>query len=182
MAERSSRWAGRGAIALGVAVLCLNAAWIGTHWEQVRPVAPGDVAPLFRLPRADGAGQVALADLRERVVLVDFWATWCKPCVESMPAMERVYKRFHDQGFEVLSVNTEGRDAAARAVAFARRHQLTFPVVLDDGVVAEAYKVTTIPHMVLVDRYGVVRDVHRGVGPEFEAHLVRKVEALIRER
>ena len=175
----ASRWAGWGFAAVVVAVLALNVAWMVRHPSQVRPVAPGDVAPYFTLPRVDGAGTVSLADLRGRVVLLDFWATWCGPCRASMPAVERVYRDFAGRGLEVVSINTEGPGAAAQIEAFVDDLSLTAPVVVDDGTVASLYRVDIIPHMVLVDRRGLVRAVHRGTTRDFERHLREEVDALL---
>lgn len=178
-ADSASRWAGRGGLALGAAVLAVNFTWIATHWSEVRPIARGDIAPPFVLPRLDENGQVALEKLRGKVVLVDFWATWCDPCIASMPALERVYNRFHTEGFELVSVNTEGFDEAPKIKAVATRLGISFPVVVDDGDVAGKYHVTTFPHLVLIDRQGVVREVHRGVSRNLESHLAAQIERLL---
>ena len=181
MPERASRWAGRAAVSLGVAVLVMNLVWMGRNWADLRPVAAGDIAPPFSLPRLDQDGQLALEDLRGNVVLVDFWATWCDPCIAAMPALERIYKRFQSQGFEIVSVNTEGPGAAGKARRVARELGLTFPIVSDDGYVSSLYKVSTIPHLVLIDRRGVVTEVHRGTRSGFEKHLARDVSALTQQ-
>ena len=107
-----STWAGRGVLLVAALLLGLNAAWISRHWDALRPISAGDVAPTFALPQIDSEGHlgapVALEALRGKVVLVDFWATWCRPCIKSMPALERVYRRLRHRGFTVLSVNTDG--------------------------------------------------------------------------
>ena len=172
------RVAGLGVVGLLATALILNLVWIGGHCDQLRPYGPGDVAPSFALPRADGLGYGNLGALKGRVVLIDFWATWCHPCRESMPMVERVYARHQAAGLEVLSVNTDGGPgAAARARAYAARAGLAVPVVVDDGRAASLYKVTTIPHLVLVDRAGVIRSVILGVPSEGE--LDRQVRELL---
>lgn len=181
MPERASRWAGRAAVSLGIAVLAMNLVWIGRNWADLRPVAPGDIAPPFSLPRLDENGRLGLEDFRGNVVLVDFWATWCDPCISAMPALERIYKRFHSQGFEIISVNTEGFEAAGKARRVAREIGLSFPIVMDNGRVAGLYKVSTLPHLVLIDRRGVVTEVHRGASRGFEQHMVEEVSALIQQ-
>lgn len=181
MPERASRWAGRAALSLGIAVLVMNLVWIGRNWASLRPVAPGDIAPPFSLPRLDQTGPLALEDLRGQVVLVDFWATWCDPCISAMPALERIYNRFHSQGFEIVSVNIEGLETAAKARRVARDLGVSFPIVVDDGYVAGLYRVSTIPHLVLIDRRGVVKEVHRGTSRGFEQHLAEEVSALTQQ-
>ncbi len=164
-ADQRARVAGRVIMALFAALLVVNGAWVMRHCEQLRPVGMGDIAPSVPLPLVDGHGQRALADLKGKVVLVDFWATWCKPCEMTIPAQKRLYAKYAARGFEVWSVNEDqGKNAEQRAAAYARARQLPFPVVHDhDGLAAELYKVESFPHMVIVDRLGVVRKVNIGV-------------------
>ncbi len=178
MSERASRWAGRAAVSVGIAVIALNLVWIGRNWADLRPVVPGDPAPPFSLPRLDQDGQLSLEDLRGKVVLVDFWATWCDSCIAAMPALERIYKRFHSQGFEIVSINIEGFEVADKARRVAREIGVSFPIVVDDGYVADLYEVSTIPHLVLIDRSGVVTEIHRGASRGFEKHLAEEVSGL----
>ncbi|RMH44817.1 MAG: TlpA family protein disulfide reductase [Deltaproteobacteria bacterium] len=176
---RRARWAGRAAIALALATAAFGAVDVARNWHAMRPVAPGDMAPLFSLPRADGGGRVSLADARGDVVLVDFWASWCGPCIRAMPAIERAWRRLRGDGFRVLSVNIEGRAGRAAALAAARRLGVTFPVLSDDGAVADAFRVTTIPHLVVIDRRGVVVAVHRGAAVDLDGWLADQVEPLL---
>jgi len=119
-------------------------------------------APDFALEDMDGEVH-RLSDLRGKVVMVNFWATWCPPCREEMPSMEAIYQALHDQGFQVLAVNQwESPDQV-----FPYMGQLdvypSFPVLFDrDSSVAEAYGVKGLPTTVLVDPQG--RVVYRAVG------------------
>jgi cytochrome c biogenesis protein CcmG, thiol:disulfide interchange protein DsbE len=164
-AEPRARLAGRGVIAVLAALFVLNAAWAARHCEALRPISMGDLAPSVSLPLVDGSGERSLAQLKGKVVLVDFWATWCGPCELTLPMQKRLYEKYAAQGFDVWSVNEDqGKDADARARAYAQAKGLPFPVVHDhDGLAAELFKVESFPHMVIVDRLGVVRKVNVGV-------------------
>jgi thiol-disulfide isomerase/thioredoxin len=179
--------AGWGVMGVAGTLLALNLMWVVPNCSAYRPIKPGDEAPNFVLPTitADGVGEprVALGEYRGKVVLIDFWATWCGPCRSSMPAIERMYARYQDQGLEVISINTEGPEAARAAFEMARRLSPSVRLVSDSGAVSNQFRVTTIPHMVAIDRSGVVRMVHRGFPglAELEAHLTTTIENLLAE-
>ena len=184
MAARRSRTAGAALLALLAVALIHEGAWLARNHEAVRPLGPGDVAPPLALPRVDARGQVTAADpvvledLRGKVVLIDFWATWCGPCIQSMPALRSLDERFGDRGFEILSVNT---DDPAQARRLLSSHRLDATLVVDPGGAAEAYKVTMFPHLVVVDRAGLVRKVHRGFPGtrQLEDELAAVIETLL---
>ncbi len=100
-----------------------------------------------------GGGRFRLADHRGKVVLVNFWATWCPPCREEMPAMERLFRRHRDSGFVMVAVSV---DADPKVVApFLKRHEFTFAVGLDPEMdLANAYGVRALPSSFVVDRAG----------------------------
>lgn len=124
----------------------------------------GTPAIPFALRHADGSGELALADLRGQVVVLDFWALYCRPCIDSMPHLQRLHERFADEGVSVVSINVDVPDdaRAERVAAFAREHGLTFDVLLDRGNIGWSYGARRIPYIVVVDREGVVRHVVRG--------------------
>ena len=126
------------------------------------PIAIGQRAPEFRLPALVEGEEVSLEGLRGQVVLLNFWATWCKPCEDEMPAMERLYQALEPDGFELLAVSV---DEEADAVAlFQQRLGLSFPVLLDpERRVADAYQSYKFPESWLIDADGVL--VARFVGP-----------------
>jgi len=126
------------------------------------PLQRGAAVPEFSLPALDGRHPVSLAEQRGRVVLVNFWATWCGPCEQEMPAMERLYEQLGGEDFELLAVSVD--DSAPEVAAFRDRLALRFPILLDPGAeVARRYQTTGYPESILVDRDG--RMVERYVGP-----------------
>jgi peroxiredoxin len=125
------------------------------------PIRPGQAAPGFELPTLDG-GSVSLEGLRGRVVLLNFWATWCGPCEAEMPAMQRLYDAFAGPEFEMVAVSV---DASRDDVdAFQKRLALGFPIALDpEKRVANAYQSHRFPESYLIDRDG--RILSRYIGP-----------------
>jgi len=139
-----------------------------------RPPLVGGPAPEIALNNLQGQ-EIKLSDLRGNVVLLNFWATWCKPCKEEMPAMQASYEKLHDQGFVVLAVNE--LEDTAKVAEHVRTHGHTFPVVMDhENVVANRYGVVGLPASFLVDRQGIVREKIFGslLTEERIAELVRR--------
>jgi peroxiredoxin len=136
------------------------------------------VAPDFAVPDLDGQA-VRLSAYRGRVVLVNLWATWCPPCREEMPSMERLHQRLKDKGFVLLAVS-EDEGGAAGVKAFVEQMKVTFPVLLDpDGDVGRKYEVWGFPESFLVDRDG--RVVERVIGPRdwSSPQQIARIEALL---
>jgi len=141
------------------------------------PLGRGAAAPGFELASLDG-GAVSLASLRGQVVLVNFWATWCAPCEDEMPAMGRLYESLREQGFELLAISVDDTEAEVRQ--FRERLGIPFPVLLDpDKQVAERYQTHRFPESFLVGRDGVI--VERYIGPkEWDAPLyLERVRSLL---
>jgi thiol-disulfide isomerase/thioredoxin len=164
--------AGLAIVAIAAVGVVLQVAFVVAHLDELRPMATGEDAPPLALPRIEAGGvlgaPVALTDLRGRLVLVDFWATWCGPCVQSLPALDR-FTRAHSDA-TVLSVNVDD-PAAARAMFDDHHYAMT--LLADDGDTSARYGVGSIPHLVVVDRTGVVRDVVRGAGVDLAAEYSR---------
>jgi peroxiredoxin len=130
-------------------------AWAGALFQS-SPSAPssfaGEPAPDFGLPDLDGKS-VTLSDLRGKVVLLTFWASWCPPCRQEMPSMNRLYLTLRGEEFTVLGVNIETNPAAARR--FVDDLELAFPVLLDSATkVRNQYRIYNIPQSFLVDKNG----------------------------
>src|SRR5439155_24128709 len=138
-----------------------QALWMVDNVDLVKPMKTGDPAPAFALPRIDATGKlgerVGLADTRGKVTVLDFWATWCGPCLAAMPRLEKL-ARSHP-GVAVLAINLDDA-AAARAVFNGQGY--TMPLVGDDDDVRDRYGVSAIPHTVITHRAGVGRNGDRG--------------------
>jgi peroxiredoxin len=165
-----------------VAAVVLGAVGIALWRGSVPPALErGSRAPAFELADLDGARRMGLADLRGRVVLLNFWATWCKPCEDEMPAMEQLYRRLGGPEFELVAISVDtDPDAVAR---FRDRLGLSFPILLDPGSeVSRRYQTTGYPESFLIDRAGNLASA-RFVGPkrwdepEYESLVRRLLES-----
>lgn len=141
------------------------------------PVFPRP-APAFALRDLEG-GEISLAGLRGRVVLLDFWATWCAPCLKSMPELEALHRRYGAKGLTVLGVSTdEGGPEKVRR--FAKARKVTYPIALDDewAPAWADYRVRAVPSAFLIDREGRIVAQWTGAAPEKKA-LAAKIEELL---
>ena len=146
----------------GILVLIVLAGLsVPTVWSMgKRPPAVGMVAADFTLTDLDGRPQ-SLAQYRGKIVLLNFWATWCKPCTTEMPAMQAVYDRFRDKGFVVLAVNELEDDVKVRE--HMRIYGHTFPALMDrNNRVANMYGVFGLPVSVFIDEDGLVQEYVKG--------------------
>jgi len=161
---RRGRYVGLGALALPALALVLNVVWSAQHYKLLRPLGRTDQAPDFELARIDGKpGHVRLSELRGQVVLLDFWATWCPPCLAMMPTLHELYRDWHPRGAEFVGIDSDGPMASRDDLgAFLARHPFPYPVVIDDRNAGGAYGVSSIPHIVIVGRDGKITRVFVG--------------------
>jgi peroxiredoxin len=146
---------------------------------NVDAVGLQESAPDFTLKSLEGSN-LRLEEYRGQVVLINFWASWCGPCRQEMPLLDRLHHRYEDTGFAVLGVNVEGEIEAAQEIV--DKTNVTFPILIDDGQkVSEMYNLQAMPSTVVVDRDGVIRYIHLGYKPGDEAKYVEVVKQLIRE-
>jgi thiol-disulfide isomerase/thioredoxin len=151
---------------LSAGVILLGAAvGAAAYWSRAVPTGRADAFPVARpaeptaawdLELPDLAGRpVRLRDLRGRVVLLNFWATWCAPCREEMPALDTLARELGTQGLTVVGVNY--KESKSQIDAFVREGGLGFTMLLDaDGSVTERYRVFALPVTVVVDRRGML--------------------------
>jgi cytochrome c biogenesis protein CcmG, thiol:disulfide interchange protein DsbE len=143
-------------------------------------VAQGDPAPNSRLPRLEGGGDGSLAEYKGRWVLVNFWASWCIPCKQEAPALEKFQRQHGGTNFTVLGIDS--RDLSGDGRDFVRRYGLSYPQLRDgDGAAAHDYGTTGVPENFLVDPKGRVRWLLHG--PVDEEYLQDEVAPFLsRER
>jgi peroxiredoxin len=123
----------------------------------------GIPAPDLELERLDG-GTVRLRDLRGKVVLLNFWASWCVPCREEMPLLAAIYRDYHAQGLEILGVNLTSQDDFGEVRKFVEEFDLPFPILLDPNGRAERdYRIFGVPTTVFITREGIVHRVKVGI-------------------
>ncbi len=154
-------------------------AWPGSRrGDQLKLV--GKPAPAFAGEDLDGK-PLSLADFRGRVVVLDFWATWCGPCVQAMPHLQKVAEKYADKPVTVIGVNRDSQGAEKKIRNLLEEKKTTFRQLMDpEGDVAEKYEVTGIPQTVLIDTQGVVQDVRIGFTSGIEEDLSAGIEKLLK--
>ena len=158
-----------------LAVAALAVAAVGAN----AAVTPSASAPDFTLPSLGGPN-LRLQEQRGRVVMINFWASWCGPCRVEMPHLARLYEKYRGSGFTVLAVNID--ESPQKAASLATQLGMRFPVLLDtDKKVSRLYDLSTMPSTVLVDRDGRVRYVHRGYRDGYEETYDKQIRELLRE-
>ncbi|MCH7866326.1 MAG: TlpA family protein disulfide reductase [Myxococcales bacterium] len=163
-----------------IAVVALGLGVMSLREEVDSPVARGLEAPAFSLPVLGGEGTVNLVDTRGQVVLLNFWATWCKPCEDEMPAMDRLYRSLAAEGFEMLAVSVDEEPEAVEK--FRQRLGVSFPILLDPHQeVSRRYQTTGFPESLLIDRDGMI--VERYIGPREWDHATyaKRIRKLLKK-
>lgn len=158
--------------ALVLAVLLAAApAWAG--------VVKGQKAPDFSLPTLAG-DKISLAQLRGKVVVLDFWAQWCEPCKHELPQLEKLARQYAGKAVVFVGVNIDKQRANAERLV--RQLGLTFPTALDSsGAVAAKYDLPKMPTSFVIDQKGIVRFVHEGYeGQSDVARFQRELDELLK--
>ena len=138
----------------------------------------GKPTPAFVLKGLEGQ-EVKLADFAGKVLIVDFWATWCGPCKAELPTFVALQSQYADQGFSLIGLSVD--DSADQVRPFAQEHHLNFPLLMADAKVREAYgNISAIPTTFVIDKKGIVRYTHVG-SPEDLLIFQRQVEELLAE-
>lgn len=140
----------------------------------------GDKAPDFSAPGMAG-GTISLSAYRGKVVYLDFWASWCGPCAQSLPALEALRREFKPEDFQVVAVNVDREPKLAKA--FLSKRRVGFPSAKDpDGTLPARFGIDSMPTSFLIDRSGVVRHVQRGFRPSDVEGLREQIQQLVADR
>lgn len=153
-------------LVITLAAVAILAAAFGLVWLQsskYEPLTVGKIAPDFELPDLNDKA-VRLTDFRGKVIFLNFWETWCKPCREEMPSMEILYKNFERDGLVVLAVSIDRVTTKNDIPPFVKNLSLTFPVLIDSwGQTDKRYKLMGVPETYIIDQEGILRE--KVIGP-----------------
>jgi thiol-disulfide isomerase/thioredoxin len=141
--------------------------------------ASASLAPSFSLPSRAG-DTVSLDQLKGKVVMLNFWASWCGPCRQEMPLLDQMHKRYSSLGFTLIGVNVEANTKDAER--WLKDTPVSFPVLFDrDSKVSKLYDVSAMPSTVFIDRKGNLRYLHRGYKAGDESEYLNQIRALLKE-
>ncbi len=177
--DRRSALGGAGYAVLACALLACGSMGSGASSaaDEQHPLL-GAAAPPFELKDASGKQKVGLSEHAGKVVVVDFWATWCTPCHESFPAYERISKKFGDK-VAVIGISVD--EDPAGIPKFAKETGATFPIAWDDGqITSKSYQPPTMPTCYVIDGSGVVRFVHSGFHSGEEQAIESEISSLLK--
>ncbi len=158
MSENKEGGISKGVIAvIVIAVVVVVTVVVLSQKRSFERVGAGTGSIDFTLPDLDGK-QVSLKDFRGKVVFLNFWATWCKPCEDEIPSMQALYKGIKGQPFEIVAVSIDS-DGPEAVKAYAKKYGITFTVLHDrSGRIKEAYKTTGVPETFIIDQNGVIAE------------------------
>lgn len=134
-------------------------------WSTNPAVSVGNPAPEARLESLREPGKfVSISDFKGKVLMLDFWATWCGPCIASMPEVQKLWDMYHDKGLEIVGITQEDRTVVKK---FFTLKPLTYPIYLDGSMAANTkYGISEIPTVVIIDRQGKIAFVGHPAEPE----------------
>lgn len=138
---------------------------------------PTGTANDFTLKSLDG-DEYTLSNLKNQVIIVDFWATWCPPCRKEIPHLIEIYNKYKDNGLIILGISTEEKGTLE---AFRREYNINYPILLGTNEVFQKFGVSSIPHTLFIDKKGKVRKVQIGYADELIPVFEALLDTLIKE-
>ncbi|MGO9612592.1 MAG: peroxiredoxin family protein [Dissulfurispiraceae bacterium] len=146
--------------------------------EGVRKASIDNAAPQFTLSDITGK-QVSLSDYRGKVVLLEFFTSWCYPCQTIAPALQDVYRKYAGRDFIVIGISLKEGFVLASLKSFVEKYKISYPTLIDDGNVSRNYAVFSIPTSFVIDRTGKVRNKHMGSIEDFSMIVSKEIDALL---
>jgi thiol-disulfide isomerase/thioredoxin len=159
---------------------CTIGIFLFSHCSKEKTQTSPVLAPDFTVKTFDGK-EITLSQLKGKVVLLDFWATWCGPCRESIPHLIQLYKSHRENGFELVGMNLDKGDGKD-VHRFIKSMDIPYPVVAAPEEVVRNYRVTGIPATFLIDKEGRIRERIAGFSSTIAQQLTAKVADLISEK
>ena len=155
-------------------VLCLLPLTLNAEAMASQP------APDFSVSRLNGDGQINLADMKGKVIYLDFWATWCPPCRKSFPWMEEMHNRYKDDGLAIVAISVDGKQELAEK--FVNETKASFITAIDSGKkTAKAYKLRAMPSSYLIDRNGNIISSHLGFRTSKTAAMEAEIKSALQQ-
>jgi peroxiredoxin len=147
---------------------------------RARSAQNGAVAPSFSL--VDRTGQtISLEHFKGKIIFLGFWGTWCAPCREELPALDKLYAKYRKAGLEVIGISI--KSSRSDVEKFLRNVPVNFHILLDgDDKAGDAYRVSSLPTGFLIDKNGVIRYKHMGFGDEFLPLYEKEIVELLKEK
>ena len=125
--------------------------------------------------------QKSFADLRgEKLTLLDFWATWCKPCIQAIPKLNKIYKEYQIKGVEIIGINTDSPRNSAKVKPFAKTYKIAYPILRDpNNEVTTELNVTAFPTLYIINSKNEIIYTHIGFRPGDEKLLIAEIDKLL---
>lgn len=150
-----------------------------TGGEKRSAVQIGDIAPPFVVEDVNG-NKVSISDYEGKVLLLDFWATWCPPCKDAIPHLNNLQEEFQDEGFTVLGLSIDGKPEPVKK--FNDAHSLKYPVLMADQTTIRSYGVAQVPTIYLIGPDGRVVYKQLGMDKYQEEYIKNKIESLLENK
>ncbi len=159
--------------------------WLVVLWllsctlAQAVEIVPGAAAPEFTLKSLKGPN-LSLKEYRGQVVMINFWATWCGPCRQEMPALNTLYEKYRRAGFVLFGINVDAE--SVNAVQMADKLRVAYPILFDtDKKASVLYQINAMPMTIIIDRDGKVRYVKKGYHAGYEENYQTQIRGLLKE-
>jgi len=161
-------------------ILCLGSLFLFSHCAREPKQVSTSVAPDFTLKTLEDQ-EISLSELKGKVVLLDFWATWCGPCRESIPHLIQLYRTYQDKGFVLIGLSMDKKGDVDTVRHFVKSMDIPYPIILTPDDVTRNYGVTGIPTTILIDKEGKIQGKMVGFNSSIAQQTSARVAELISE-